>query len=205
MIRVICNDSGPKYGTSAEYLEAEEKSERLCKWFTIFVTILFTFGVVITPLVMSIWCMYIGNFESETWFLAYMIKLPIDKSNLIYWYCEYLLQAYSGYAFLFPITCTTTFFGGCSFYIETCLIQIKRMFEDIDTGVANNDGEKKIEKKIFETIIFHNKMIDAFNTVAEVYSAAIFFHLLCNVLFFASAIYQTEMVPFDLYPFVSKI
>lgn len=68
------------------------------------------------------------------------------------------------------------------------------MFGDIDASFANGANDKMIEKKIFEMIIFHDKIIDVFDTVAEVYSVAIFFHLICNVLFFASAIYQTEMV-----------
>lgn len=196
MIRVISNDSGSRYATSVEFLRAEEKSQRLCKWFTIFIFVIFTFGVIVVPLVMSMWCMYIGNFDSETWFLAYVIKLPIDKSSVIGWYCEYLLQAYSGYAFLFTITFTVTLFGGCSFYIEACLMQIKHMFANIDAHahIENSAANKMIERKIFETIIFHNKIIVVYDTVAEVYSVAIFFHLISNVLFFAGAIYQTEMV-----------
>lgn len=154
----------------------------------------FTFGTILLSLGMSLWSLYERNYDSENWFLPYRIILPIDKSTVSGWYCEFVLQAYSGYGFVLTICSTVTFFGGCSFYIEACLNQFKHMFTQIDKNVLIKENHKKIENDIFDAIIFHNKIMDVFELVADVYSGAIFFHLICNILFFAAAIYQTEMV-----------
>lgn len=154
----------------------------------------FTVGTIFLALGMSFWSIYIGNLDTENWFIPYRNKLPIDKSSLFGWYCELLLQAFSGYAFVMTITCTVTFFGACSFYIEACLMQFRHMFTGIDEDVKDEQNFQAIEGKIFDTIIFHNKFIDVFDIMANVFSVAIFFHLICNILFFAAAIFQTEMV-----------
>lgn len=186
--------SGGKYRGFTGFHTAEERSHFLCKWFTMFIVISFTVGTILLSFGMSLWNVYEGNYDSATWFLPYQIKLPIDKSTMSGWYFELLLQAYTGYAFVLTITSTVTFFGSCSFYIEAGLNQFKHMFMGIDNSVANEEDDKIAEKQIFEAIVFHNKVLSVFETVAEIYSAAIFFHLICNVLFFAAAIYQTEMV-----------
>lgn len=154
----------------------------------------FTFGTILLTFGMSLWNIYTKNYQSEMWFLPYQIILPIDKSNMFGWYFEFVLQAYSGYAFVLTITSTVTFFGGCSYYIEACLHQFTHMFKIIDKNIENNENIRMIEEKVFSAIFFHNRIIDFFEILADVYSAAIFFHLMSNVLFFAGAIYQTEKV-----------
>lgn len=154
----------------------------------------FSFGTVLLSIVMSIWNLYQQNFDTTGWFLPYFIILPIDKSTIFGWYCELFLQIYSGYAFVLTITSTVTFFGGCSFYIEACQRQFKHMFMGIDEKIQNAECFETIQKSLFETIVFHNKAFEVFDIVSKIYSMAIFFHLICNVIFFAGALYQTEMV-----------
>lgn len=154
----------------------------------------FSFGTVLLSIVMSIWNLYQQNFDTTSWFLPYYIILPIDKSTIFGWYCELFLQIYSGYAFVLTITSTVTFFGGCSFYIEACQRQFKHMFVGIDEQIQNAECFETIQKSLFETIVFHNKIFEVFDMVSKIYSMAIFFHLICNVIFFAGALYQTEMV-----------
>lgn len=181
------------------FWEAEEKSHFLSKWFTMFMMLFFTFGTILVALAMSLWNIYKGNYDTLNWFLPYRLILPIDRSTLFGWYWEFFLQAYSGYAFVLTITSTVTFFGGCSYYVGACLGQFKYMFNEIDKNAENKESDESIEKKVFETVVFHNKVLDVFDIVADIYSAAIFFHLICNIVFFAGAIYQTEMVcPFRL-------
>lgn len=185
---------GSKYRGFTGFRDAEEKSYSLTKWFTMFMMLFFTFGTIQLAFGMSIWNVCQGNYNTTNWFLPYSIILPINKSTLFGWYFEFGLQAYSGYAFVLTITGTVTFFGACSYYIDACLQQFKHMFMEMDKCVKNDENIKSIEQNIFETVIFHNKIIDIFDIVADIYSAAIFFHLICNILFFAGAIYQTEMV-----------
>lgn len=154
----------------------------------------FTLGTILVTLAMALWNMYKGNYDTSNWFLPYRIILPFDRSSMFAWYCEFFLQAYSGYAFVLTITSTVTFFGGCSYYIDACLRQFKHMFNEIDENVKNGESGEMIEKKVFETVVFHNNILDVFDTVADIFNAAIFFHLICNIIFFAGAIYQTEMV-----------
>lgn len=176
------------------FIEAEHKSHLLCKWFTLFMMLFFTFGTIMVSCGMSIWCMYQGNLDTSTWFMPYNIILPIDKSTPFGWYCEFLLQSFTGYIFVLIITSTVTFFGGCCYYVQTCLKQFKHMFDEVDKKIQAEDGFEAIEKDLFDIIIFHNKVLEVFETVAEIYSVAIFFHLICNILFFAAALYQTQMV-----------
>ncbi|XP_031627719.1 putative odorant receptor 92a [Contarinia nasturtii] len=192
-------DDSLKYHGFTGFQEAEEKSQVLSKSLPMFVIIFFTFGTIFPILGMSLWNIYMGNYQSEMWLLPYQAIPLIDKSNIFEWYFEFILQAFVGYVFVLTITTTVTFFGGCSYYIEACLNQFKHMFQEID---RNGENIETVEKNIFNTIIFHNKIIEFFEILAKVYSAAIFFHLICNVLFFAGALYQTEQnldnVGFDL-------
>lgn len=91
-------------------------------------------------------------------------------------------------------TTTVTLFGGFSFYLEAFLDQLKHMFTLIDNSVARKDDDQKIKKEIFETIVLHNRVVDMFELLCEIYSTAIFYHLICAVLFLAAALYQVEMV-----------
>lgn len=157
----------------------------------------FTFGTICVSAGMSFWNVYQGRFDYSTWFLPYHIILPIDKSTMFEWYCEFFLQTLSGYEFVMTITTTVTFFGSCSYYIEACFQQFKHMFVTLDIKVRQEEKLGAIKKDLFEAIIFHNKMFDIFDTVADIYSTAIFFHLISNVLFFSAAVFQTEMVRID--------
>ncbi|XP_055309426.1 odorant receptor 45b-like [Sitodiplosis mosellana] len=131
--------------------------------------------LILVAFLMSLWNIYQDNYDTSNWFLPFRIILPIDNSNLIGWYLELFLQAYGGYVYVLSVTTIVAFFGGCSYYIDA---------EEID---------EVIEKDIFETVVFHNKILELFDIVADIYSAAIFFHLICNILFLAGAVYQTEM------------
>lgn len=185
---------GFRYRGFFGFVEAEHKSHSLCKWFTLFMVLFFTCGTVMVSGGMSMWCIYQGNLDTSTWFLPCNLVLPIDKSTPFGWYCELFLQAIGGYEFVLTITSTVTFFGGCSYYVQACFKQFKYMFDEIDRKIRADDNFNAIEHDLFEIIIFHNKVFGVFETVAEIYSVAIFFHLICNILFFAAALYQSEMV-----------
>lgn len=153
----------------------------------------FLFGTWTVILAMSLWNVYVGSTDSSKWFLPYRIIL-LDKSSMFGWYCEFFLQMNSGYAFVLTIASTVTFFGGCSYYIDACLGQFKHMYSEIDKKVESEESVEVIETEVFDTVIFHNKILDVFDIMADSYSATIFFHLIFNILFLAGAIYQTEMV-----------
>lgn len=68
------------------------------------------------------------------------------------------------------------------------------MFMELDERIQNAVSFQTIKKCLFDAITFHNRIFVVFETVSKIYSVAIFFHLICNVLFFAGAIYQTELV-----------
>lgn len=159
-----------------------------------FMMLFFTVGTIMVTGVMSIWCIYQGNLDYSTWFLPYNIILPIDKSTPLGWYSEFLIQTFTGYGFVLTITTTVTLFGGCSYYIQSCLEQLKHMFNELDRKNRDKANTETIETCLFDIIIFHNKVFEVFETVATIYSVAIFFHLICNVLFFAAAIFQAGMV-----------
>lgn len=194
LTKLISIRTGLKYRGFFGFHEAEEKSHNLSKWFTLFMMMFFTFGTILLSIGMSMWNLHKKNYDTSTWFLPYFIILPIDKSTIFGWYCELFLQMYSGYAFVLTITSTVTFFGGCSFYIEACQRQLKHMFMELDERIQNAESFQTIEKCLFDAITFHNRIFVVFETVSKIYSVAIFFHLICNVLFFAGAIYQTELV-----------
>lgn len=183
---------GLKYRDFHGFQKAGEKSNFLSKWLPIVVLFFFTFGTLFVTFGMSLWNIHKGNYESENWFLPYQIILPIDKSSMFGWYFEFILQGFIGYVFVLSITTTVTVFGGCSYYIEACLNQFKHMFQELDQTDEKNI--RAIEENVFKAIIFHNKIIAFFEILADIYSGAIFFHLISNVLFFAGALYQTEKV-----------
>lgn len=134
------------------YYKAEQQSHILTKWFTLFVVLFFTFGTIFCSLLLSFWNLYNGNVDTVTWWIPYNTHIFfIDKSSFFGWYFELLLQALSGYAFVLAMTCTVTFFGGCSFYIEACRLQLKSMFDDM----IQKKGSNSI-KQLSQTVVFHN-------------------------------------------------
>lgn len=148
--------SGRKSAYYFGYLKAEEQSHNLTKWFTLFVTLFYTFGTILFTLLQSFWNIYNQNFDPITWYLPYdMHVFFVDKSTFFGWYFDLLLQALIGYAFVFTMTSTVTFFGGCSFYLEACRLQLKHMFDDMI-----QKEEIDSAKQLKQTVIFHNTVFE---------------------------------------------
>lgn len=150
---------------------------------TFFAVSAFIFGTVIPSLGISFWYIYRGNYDTSKWFLPCPIILPVDNTSPFGWYCELFLQTISGYQIVLTISSNIAFFGGCTFYIEAGLQRFKYIFDKLDRKVAAQLDSKAIEEDIFDAIVFHNKLLDIFDKLSKIYSAAIFFHLICNILF----------------------
>lgn len=151
--------SGRKTSVYVGYFKAEQKSHKLTKWFTLFVMLFFTFGTILYSLLLSFWNIYNHNFDSVTWWLPINTQFSVvDKSSLIGWYFELLMDALCGYAFVLTMTSTVTFFGACSFYIEACCSQLKHMFAQLD-DMAKKKRNNHVTH-LSEIVVFHNTIVE---------------------------------------------
>lgn len=101
------------------------------------------------------------HYDTTKWFLPYYYYniLPFDETTVPGWYFEFFLQMYGGYAYVFIMAATCTFFGSCSYYIQACHSQIRYMFKLLDKMAQNRVNLQSLELGLNEIILFHNRII----------------------------------------------
>lgn len=84
------------------YEKAEEKSNLLAVWFPSFIFWSFTIGVFMVSFALSFYEMYVGNYDTSTWFIPfyYYNVLPFDATTVSGWYIEFVLQICGGYPYV---------------------------------------------------------------------------------------------------------
>lgn len=157
------------------YSRAEEK----CKMLTRMVIVgycLMAMGLFVLSASYSIFNMWMGNFETSTWLLPYAFTVPFDTSTVYGWYMFWFLQLYAALAYSLSITCATTFFGGCCFYIIAICEHFQFYIKKIDAGVeimdskANELGQKnrgKMHSSVLKLKLKMNKMVQTQSKIYE--------------------------------------
>lgn len=143
------------------FTEAEEKSNSLTLWFPISVLSIYT-AAIGTSFYTSFARLYSHDYDTTQWGLPYFYYnlLPFDETTVGGWYLELFIQLYGGYAYMFTITSTISFFGGCAYYIEACHLQIKHMFSILDEMNKQNVNLEKLDDHVNNIITFHNKILE---------------------------------------------
>lgn len=123
--------------------------------------IVFTLVVILVSIAFSFVNPFYGNYDTSTWFIPfyYHNMFPFNTSTIVGWYFELFLQIGSGYSYVFAITSTISLFGGFSWYIEACYLQIEHMLDILDEMNANGTNFRKIDAHLNRIIAFYNKIL----------------------------------------------
>lgn len=155
------NDAATRLHEFDGYKRAEQKSRTLTIWLLALVLGLFFISGIGMPLIILSIELYHGNSNTLSWFLPYYYHnvFPFDETTVSGFFVEFILQIIAGHAYVLSIASTCTFFGGSSYYIEACCLEIKHLFRLLDDQVDNSRNPRILEMKLNEIITFHNKLI----------------------------------------------
>lgn len=116
----------------------------------------------------SIYCIFVGNYDTSTWILPYLLSVPFDTSKIGGWYLLWIVEANIAFTYSTCLIGLSSHFMSCCFYIgAVCdhfdfLIDLnKNQFEQHRDGenVSNyHRNYRKLEKNLCEAINIHNKM-----------------------------------------------
>lgn len=155
------NDTATRLNGFDGYKKAERLSRTLTLWLIALVVGIFTFSAIGMNLIILSIGLYRGNTDTSTWFLPYYYHnvFPFDDTTVSGFFVELILQVFAGYAYVLSIASTCTFFGGSSYYIEACCLEIKHHFKLLDDQVESARNPRILEMKLNEIIKFHKKLI----------------------------------------------
>lgn len=85
----------------------------------------------------------------------------IDRSTVHGFFMKFFLQMHAGYSYLLTMSCVSTFFAGCCYYIHACSMEFKQIFEQMDAAIVMKDQSfiRRMEFHTKRAIIFHIKVM----------------------------------------------
>lgn len=75
-------------------------------------------AVLVVSLLYSFYCMYVGNYNTATWNLPYLISVPFDESQVWGWYLKWLIECNLAGFYSFGMIMITSHFIGCCYYLD---------------------------------------------------------------------------------------
>lgn len=156
----------------AIYMKTEEKSQ----YWTKFISLGFQINVVIlflALLIYSFYCIWMGNLNTSTWHLPYNLYVPFDTSIIYLWYFFWLIQFYVAMSYSMTITCSTTYFLSCCFYLVALCEHFHSLIKSFDSifkwnqiNSKRNEPKKQSKTKINSTLKM-NEIIKMHYTIHE--------------------------------------
>lgn len=148
------------------YWKCEQKCQKLTRIISRFVHN--TQMVYSTELLISIYNILIGNFDTSTWILGNNLILPFDTKSLWGWYLQLFIEFEMGFAYCSSMIPATTLFVSCCTYIgaicDHCSLLIystnNSLSPVLDEKNSRKYNQKRLEliEKLFRTVKMHNKL-----------------------------------------------
>lgn len=139
------------------YWNAEQKCRRLTKIMGTYIPINQT--MLILPLFISFYNLYVGNVDTSTWILPFTIYVPFRTDHIVGWYFYWFTQLNMGFGYSISISTSTSYFVCCSVYIIAICDHFVAIIRSIKDDIERNHREKnKVEylerrKRIKENLI----------------------------------------------------
>lgn len=115
------------------------------------------------PIVNAIICMWRGNFDTATWFVAVKMSFPFDTTSVHAWYMQLILVMFLSIQYIVTVTSIFTYLTCCCLYIDAIRNCFKSMFNGMDAKITfyqTIEKTKKTDEDFREMIIFTLKVTE---------------------------------------------
>lgn len=204
------------------YIQAERESSFFTKWTMIILTWMYITVLYIGCTIYACYNMFMGNWDSTTYFLPEKMWFPfVDNNTIIGFFVLLLIQAFSYYIHTSAILVSFLYFINCCMFIIASCKEFERQFNDINELINADDYANRmmdIKARLVEATTLHIRIIKFVYTqllyfefelmcaftdcsISEMLSnqctGTIFFLLNAGVAFFAIALFRFERVVFN--------
>lgn len=124
----------------------------------------------VASLFYSIYCIWVGNVDTSTWFLPFHMVVPFDTQTIWGWYIFLLLQFNISLAYITCMIAITSYFLCSCAYIEATRDHFTSLIHSIRANVERKEIERNLQKnkkicqkikdELNEAIEFHTKIIE---------------------------------------------
>lgn len=147
------------------YWEIEQKCQRVTKKMEYFIfmnQIIFT-----APLFVSIYFIFIGNFDTSTWALPLHMIVPFSRETIYGWYLLWFIQWCMGILYGLCTVIITAFFVCCCYYINglcdhfNITVQSMSNIKSIQMkSRMNRNTEQEVTRKLCKALKVHVDLIE---------------------------------------------
>lgn len=162
--------------------------------------------VVPTSLIHSAICMWHGNFDASTYFFEQDVYVPVDRSNIIWFYILVFCELIWLIAYNCMFATLLTYFVGCCSYIETCCEHFRILCRKIGENIDRNS-----KKAVKSMPTFNGDLRDAVFLHVEIFELVLFaifiLHCIWNMKSYEIVFnfsFETVFI-FRMYNLISKI
>lgn len=148
--------------------------EQNCRHFTIKMTtfVLFQQTSFVIALIFSIYCIYVGNFDTSTYYLPLRIAAPFHIDSVFEWYLFWALQLNFGFSYSFCVIPAASFFVCSCFYLSAmcdhfnyliALVEAefdRNVNETMNKCSSDHQNSLNARKLLSNTIDHHNKIYE---------------------------------------------
>lgn len=136
------------------------------------------FGLFLPSAAHSFYSMWMGNFDTSTWFTALQMSVPFDTSTVFGWYMKYLNQVWASIVFNLVTSTLIPYFANCCCYIGACSEQFKSNYKHLShdflkflersskSNAPSTDNNQirptmsEIQSQLTDLVRFHIKMFE---------------------------------------------
>lgn len=151
------------------YWTVEQKCRRFTKQMVAFV--LFQQASFVFAFFLSIYYIYVGNFDTSTYFLPLRLASPFKIDSLCRWYLFWAYEFIGGITYLGGTVIVSLYFVCCCFYLHALCDHFDHLIESVDDGFrryrdeANNrtitsKSSVDARKLLCNTINHHNTIYE---------------------------------------------
>lgn len=146
------------------YWNVEQKCRRFAKMMGTFVVLEQTSFIM--AVMFSIYCVYIGNFDTSTYYLPLREKPPFNTESLLGWYMFLAIQLCMSFAYVFGVVPAISYFVCNCFYLSTLCDHFDYLIALVDVELKPSDrmaihkNALNAHKLLSNAIDHHNKIYE---------------------------------------------
>lgn len=121
------------------YWMAEQKCRRTIDYLIRYM--IFERSAYVFALLFAIYCVYVGNFDTSTYYLPLRLAPPFNINSIFVWLIFWAFQFICGIAYLCGTVIVTMYFVSCYFYLEAFCKHFDYLIELVDAALNQNHHE----------------------------------------------------------------
>lgn len=86
----------------------------------------------------SFYCIAVGNFDTQTYFIPLHVSLPFNTKILWKWYLLWFSEFNMGFAYAISLVAVTSYFVSCCFYLSAVCAHVNFVISSIGNHFPEN-------------------------------------------------------------------